>query len=285
MYESRITREHRTAIILLCDQSGSMEEEIPFRGKTVAKAEAVARILNELLEEFLNRSRRAEGVRDYFDLAVLGYSGDGVASLLSPAGEFFTVPDLARKPVRANRETVLRRLPSGNQVTASVNQKYWIEPRAEGDTPMGAALSAAERLVRSWCARTANRESFPPIVINITDGEASDADGRQLCELADKIRAAGTEDGNALLFNIHLAAVDSTAGHVSFPSAIEHIPPHRYARVLYDMSSVMPECYNDTILQLLPGARPPFRAMSFNCAVSELFSMLAIGSLSVSLTA
>lgn len=286
MYEARITREHRTAIVLLCDQSGSMAEELQFRGQPMTKADAVARILNELLEEIVNRSRRAEGIRDYFDIAVLGYSGKAVSSLLSGQGEFITASQLAQKPVRIENETVLRRLPSGNQVAASVARKYWIASKSQGETPMGAALSEAARLVKSWCASSANRRSFPPVIINITDGEASDADERQLCDIADKIRSYGTEDGGSLLFNIHLAKTsDDCELSISFPSGIEEIPPRRYARLLYDMSSVVPECYNQTIFELKPNSRPPFRAMSFNCAISELFSLLAIGSLSISLNA
>lgn len=284
MYDARITREHRSAVVILCDMSGSMAEEITFRGRQLSKANAVARILNELLDEFINRCRRHDGVRDYFDIAVLGYSGEGVTSLLSRQGEFTSTEQLIRKPVRSEQETILRRLPSGNQVSASVTVRYWIEPKASGDTPMGAALSEAEKLVGEWSAKSANRQSFPPVVINITDGEASDSDARQLCAIAEKIRTTGTADGNTLFFNVHLADTDNEDA-VTFPSSALDLPANRYARVLYDMSSEVPECYNETIMQLRRNSQPPFRAMSFNCDINELFSMLAIGSLSISLTA
>jgi urease gamma subunit len=76
MYTQSITRAHRTAFILLIDGSGSMAEEVLFRGKLISKAEAVATITNELIFELMERARRAEGVRDYYDIAVLGYHGD-----------------------------------------------------------------------------------------------------------------------------------------------------------------------------------------------------------------
>ena len=161
-----------------------------------------------------------------------------------------------------------------------------MKPRAAGETPMGTALTEAYKRVRSGGAKTGNRESFPTVIINITDGEASDADAAQLRSITDKIRAVRTEDGNVLLFNIHLAATENgSSAQVSSPSRIEQIPPHSYARILYDISSEVPECYNEMILHSQPGTRPPFRAMGYNCALNELFSMLSIGSLSVSMTA
>ena len=49
MYKAKITREHRTAFIILCDRSGSMAEETRFGGQVMRKAEAVACIINMLL--------------------------------------------------------------------------------------------------------------------------------------------------------------------------------------------------------------------------------------------
>ena len=53
MYTQSITRNHRTAFILLIDGSGSMTEELRFRGRTTSKAEAVAAITNDLLFELI----------------------------------------------------------------------------------------------------------------------------------------------------------------------------------------------------------------------------------------
>lgn len=285
MYNSRITREHRTAFVLLCDMSGSMAENVDWRGQKVTKAYAVANIINRFIDELINRSRREDGVRDYFDIAVLEYSGSGVSPLLSPETDFISVAELIKRPVPAHTYTELRNLAGGNQILSTVTQRRWIEPRAEGNTPMGAALDAAGKLAAKWCARPANRESFPPMVINITDGEASDADHSELCALAERVCAVATDDGNTLLFNIHLAEAGDREPVLSFPSSIGELPHHRYVRLLYDMSSAVPECFNETVGGGRKGCAPPFRAMSFNCPIDELFSMLVIGSLSISLTA
>lgn len=281
MYSARITREHRTAFVLLTDRSGSMAEEVLFGRVRVTKADAVAQIINLLVDELVNRCRREEGVRDYFDIAVLEYSGEGVKPLLPGTGDFIVPSELVRMPVETRTRHILRRLPDGSEISSALERKEWIKPKASGNTPMGAALAEAERLVRRWCAKPANRYSFPPVVINVTDGEASDACYRELCDCADRIKSTGTQDGNTIFINIHLAKRDSgEAVEISFPCSPDELPCHPYARLLWDMSSRMPECFEPAIMESRLNGTPPFRAMSYNCSVDELFSMLTIGSVS-----
>lgn len=279
MYCSRITREHRTAFILLTDRSGSMAEEVAFEGERMTKADAVAQIINRFLEELVNRCRREEGIRDYFDIAIVEYGGEGVRYLLGADG-FITPSELAKVPCDTRTRHILRRLPGGNLVSVARSEREWITPRSAGNTPMGAALAEAEKLVRRWCSSPSNARSFPPTVINITDGEASDACNRVLCDFAAGIRGTGTSDGNTLLLNIHLAQGNREDAGVSFPCSPDELPPHHYARLLWDMSSLLPECYEQAVSEGRAGAMPPFRAISYNCAVDELFSMLTIGSVS-----
>ena len=99
MYTQSITRSHRTAFILAIDQSGSMAEKLLFRGRQTTKAEAVAEVTNRLLFELIERARRSDEVRDYYDIAVLGYSGDGIVSLLNDPEPLVPVSRLAALPV------------------------------------------------------------------------------------------------------------------------------------------------------------------------------------------
>ena len=74
------------------DGSGSMAEPIRFRGRSATKAEAVAEVADELLFELIERARRDDGVRDYYDIALIGYGGDDrVESLLPDGAETLTV--------------------------------------------------------------------------------------------------------------------------------------------------------------------------------------------------
>ena len=282
MYTQSITRAHRTAFLLLIDQSGSMNEPLCFRGREMTKAEAVAAITNDLIFELIERARRDDGVRDYYDLTVLGYSGDDeVRSLLPEDRKTMSVGELARMPIPLRTETVEHRLPDGTIALRDIPTPAWIEPRAAGQTPMYEALCEVHEIVDQWCARRENAESFPPVVFNITDGEATDCNDEELRNIAQRIRALGTDDGKVLLINIHIAA-DTTGRTVFFPSDDEADLPNRYARVLYDCSSPMPELFEGAIREAKgPGAMPPFRGMSFNASAVELLTMLNIGSISV----
>lgn len=281
-YTQSITRSHRTAFVLLIDGSGSMAEQIRFRGRLTTKAEAVAAIANDLVFELIERARRSDGVRDYYDIAVLGYSGDDEVRSLLPEGEkLVPVSVLAAREVPVRTEIAEFRQPDGSIALREIPAPAWIEPHAAGQTPMCEALRTARDLLSEWTARTVNAESFPPVVFNITDGEATDCDEEELRAAAEQLRSLRTADGNVLLINIHLAA-DDTGRTLFFPSEQEAGAPNRYAALLYDCSSRMPAVFDDAIREAKgPGALPPFRGMSFNASTTELVAMLNIGSISV----
>jgi hypothetical protein len=72
------------------------------------------------------------------------------------------------------------------------------------------------------------------VVINITDGEATDGDPEQP---ATRLRQLSSTDGNVLLFNAHLSAQDEAG--IIFPDTEEGLPDS-YARLLFRMSSLLP---------------------------------------------
>ncbi len=279
MYTQSITRTHRTAFIFVIDGSGSMAEKIRYRGRQMTKADAVASITNGMLIE---RARRSDGVRNYYDIAVLGYSGDDEVYSLLPGGrEVISVAELAAGEPPMKTELVEYRLPDGSNALREISTPAWVEPEAAGQTPMCEALRRVRDIAAAWCADPAHAESFPPIVFNITDGEATDCDDGDLRAVAEQIKSLRTADGSVLLVNIHIAAGD-TPQTVFFPTAEEAGYPNRYAAVLYDCSSPMPEVFDEAIREAKgPGAMPPFRGMSYNASAEQLITMLNIGSISV----
>jgi len=282
-YTQSITRQHRTAFVLAIDQSGSMVEELAFRGRRLSKAAAVAEVANSLLSELLLRATREGEVRDYYDIAALGYSGEGVRSLLTAGETFVPVTALENTARNMRRVAVERRLPDGRPAFNEVTVREWIAPAAAGQTPMYEALLCVHDLVEGWCRRPEHRQSFPPLIFNITDGEASDSDEEELSLISDRIRSLGTDDGCALLVNIHLASGDAAHGRI-FLTEEESAYNNRYARLLYAMSSSMPPLFEEAIRSLRgDNARGPFRGMCYNASVTELLSILNVGSISVNL--
>src|SRR2546430_11070759 len=97
---------------------------------------------------------------------------------------------------------------------------------------MCAALKEATKIVQTWCQE--HPTGFPPIVINIPDGEATDGD---LIAEARKLSAVSGEDGSGLLFNIHLS---STAGpSIELPGNANKLPD-QHAKQLFEASSTLP---------------------------------------------
>lgn len=280
MYQQSITRRHRTAFFIALDQSGSMAETLALPSGRTTKAEAVAAVTDTLLYELIERARRSDAMRDYYDICLLGYSGDGVLPLIGDR-ETYSVDQLAAIPARMRPSLVERRLPDGSTALHRIETPSRISPRATGQTPMFEALLRIRELASLWCSRPENAESFPPVVFNITDGEASDCDEEELLEAASRIRDLHTADGNVLLLNIHIATGE-TARPLLFPTREEIAAAGRYAQQLYECSSPMPRVFDMLVREMRDdNIPPPYRGMGYNASIGQVASMLDIGSVSV----
>ncbi len=283
MYERCITREHRTAFVILIDQSGSMAEKIDYDGRMITKAEAVAEVTNQIIGELIERARRQDGVRDYYDIAVVGYSGEGVTSVLGDKdGAFVSIEDLAARDVDVQMHESQRLTPSGDLISHSVATPMWVLPRAMGETPMYEGLNYTFDAVKDWISRRENIDSFPPIIFNITDGESSDCSPEGMINISHKIGSLSTTDGNAFMINVHIASTADQSSMV-FPTFEEvKALTNSKAKELSYASSVMPSIYNDMICEIrdVVGYRE-FIGVAYNASIAELVTILNIGTISV----
>lgn len=279
-YTAHITRKTPSAFVFLLDQSGSMQGDISFRGENISKAEAVATIVNETLREIQNRCQKTDGMRDYFDIALIGYGKkDNTAELAwsgDLAGKGFVKPSELKQFFLSEEKIEIEKTVRGKTVTDIKNVKTWIEPVASGLTPMNSALLKAAELLENWVVAHKGEDIFPPIVINITDGQATDAKGPELLKSARRIKDLHTSDGNVLLLNIHL----SNAGDdpVLFPSSQDMLPDDEHAVLLYDMSSEMPIVFNPEVARITnQDASGAYTGMAFNADANMLIQMMHIG--------
>ena len=63
---------------------------------------------------------------------------------------------------------------TGTMIQIPVDVPIWVEPVFAGGTPMCAALDMAYYVAYNWVM--AHPDNFPPIIVNITDGAATDGD-------------------------------------------------------------------------------------------------------------
>jgi hypothetical protein len=232
-YEAELTRANPTCLLFLIDQSSSMAE--PFGAQPEQpKAQGVADGINRLLQNLILKCAKSDGIRDYFHAGVIGYGARVQWALAGKLAGQKLVPIslIADHPLRVEQRTRKVSDGAGGLVEQQFRFPIWFEPTASGRTPMCKALTEATEAVTAFIAKYA--KCFPPLVINISDGKATDGNP----ELAAfPLRNLKTADGNVLLFNAHLSSAN--ARPIEFPSQESELPDTE-ARVLLRMSSTMP---------------------------------------------
>jgi hypothetical protein len=207
----------------------------------------VARVVNQFIEEIILTCQRTDIIKDYFEILILSYGklDDNGDSIVSAAWDgplsgktWVTVNELRNSSIRKDIIEVHNPKPFGPRILKE-ERNVWIEPCAEGLTPMRQAFEACAEYLQEWVSIHPN--SFPPMVFNITDGAVSDIKNySELSEAADKLKAITTTDGNALLFNLLL--IDNTEERREFPSIADRelFEENEYESALFDVSSFIP---------------------------------------------
>jgi len=271
MYSAEISRANPTCFVFLLDQSRSMEDRIGGDDGAPSKENVVADAINRLLQELAIKCAKEEGVRDYFYVSVIGYGkAVGPALVGALAGrEVVPLSEVAATPARL--ETRVKKVPdgAGGLVDLPIKFPIWVDPVANGGTPMSQAFALAQSVVSKWLKEHPN--CFPPVVLNLTDGESTDGDP---AASAKALRDLASTDGNVLLFNLHVSSDASPA--VSFPGS-EAALPDRYAKTLFNVSSVLPNHMRSYAMQQGYNVSGDTRGFVFNADVTSVVQFLDIG--------
>src|ERR1700722_2082809 len=177
-YSAQISRTNPACLLFLIDQSGSMADKVP-GSASQTKAETVADAINRLIQNVVLRSAKADGVRDYFYVGVIGY-GNGIRAGLGGKIPFDILIPISRVgdyPLRVETRTNLTLDADGRIVEHKSKFPIWYEPVASGKTPMREAMAVAGLGVKGFIDRFP--ASFPPIVLNLTDGLPSDGNPQE----------------------------------------------------------------------------------------------------------
>jgi hypothetical protein len=269
-YTAEISRANPSAFVFLLDQSGSMADSIG-SGEVRRKADVVADALNRLLSELAIKCAKEEGVRDYFHVAVVGY-GSSVGSAFGGAlsgRDLVPLSEVASVPARLEERTKKVDDGAGGLVEQSVKFPIWVEPITNGGTPMTQALQLAQGLVQGFVAN--HPGCFPPVVLNLTDGEATDGDPRSAAEA---VRQVSSADGQVLLFNLH---VSSSGGEpVTFPDSDARLAD-TYAKQLFSMSSTLPSHMRTFARDRGYEVSDGTRGFVYNADIASVVQFLEIG--------
>ena len=278
-YTAQITRNTPTAFIFLIDQSVSMQKYTTLYGEEMPMAEAVARIVNHQLNELVLRCVKGSETRDYYDIAIIGYGENAYSGWKGELeGRDFVKPSELKehpyKKITTKKETRTRK---GVKVV-EIEEVQWIEAEAtEGWTRVHHAFEKAKGLLDEWMEKHHDKDCYPPTIINITDGEFNGATKEYVLQQANELKSMFTNDGNVILFNIHISA--NKAVCVTCPASKDEVSFSSLATTMYEMSSLLPMRYSDRIADLRKDGTPNnrYRAMSINADMSTLIQLMDIG--------
>ena len=277
-YTADISRTNPACIMFLIDQSGSMTGDLagqPGQRKMDAAADAINRTIDTLSQ----RCSQGMEVRDYFHIGVIGYNTDrGSNPILTSALPNTTSdqPFMIISQVAASAQMVERQVRESNGVGGLVEVTrqipMWLQPTAELGTPMLTALQTATRTIEAWVSE--HPDSFPPIVINVSDGASSDGDPEEQAQIMTNLQ---TNDGNVLLFNVHLSHIPSSTT-ILYPDSVDRLPrDDEYAQTMFRMSSLLPEASRNQAANLDLPATENSRGYVFNADAVALVQFLDIG--------
>ena len=276
-YTADISRTNPACFLFLIDQSGSMNGLLAGQADQHKKDQA-ALALNRVLDEISLRCSQGMDIRDYFQIGIIGYKTDitgkaVISSLLNgttlqqPFLPISRVVELAEIEERQAKESD----GAGGLVEVTRQFPVWVRSAGEYGTPMCQTLDLASRALQNWVVQYP--DSFPPIVINISDGIPTDGDPTTF---AQQITNLQTSDGNALIFNIHLSGINAIP--CQYPGSVSEVPQgDEYAPMMFRMSSVLPESSRQQAASLGLPVNENSRGYVFNADMAALVQFLDIG--------
>jgi hypothetical protein len=236
-------------------------------------AKAANRILYETVSKCTVDLEEETIIKNRCNISVIGY-GEQVKSAFDGLFDtpWVTPEDLTTACLRV--EKIKTQVDNGDGGLEEVESEYpvWFDPYAMGSTPMAKAFDLSYSLTSQWVKD--HPDSFPPIVINITDGEPDDKQEAQTS--ASKLRSVKTSDGETLLFNIHISS--NNAPEVILPSDVSELPPgDSYAQFLFHLSSPLPEKMLGRASMSGYSVRSGARGFVYNAKPETLIEVLEIG--------
>ncbi len=269
-YSAEISRANPSCFLFLIDQSGSMADPFPADpGKR--KADGVADAINRLLQNLVIKCAKAEGVRDYYYVGVLGY-GEKISPAFGGAlagQQLVPVSQVADNPVRIEERTKKVDDGAGGIIEQKVKFPIWFDPVANKGTPMREAFTQANGILSKFLAD--HPYCFPPVVIHISDGESTDGDPT---EEMNKVTQLCSSDGNVLLFNLHIS--DKAAQPIAFPNGVAGVPD-QYAQLLFNTASQLTPFMESVAKEQGFSVQPGAKGFVFNGDLTLVIQALDIG--------
>jgi len=255
-----ITSANPCLMIYMIDQSSSMED--PFGNSKHSKAQEVCDAINAVIYETLTKCISNGIIKNRVEIALFAYYDKFVASGWggSLSNKFLHITtNIFQNPLNPDDDV-----------------PKWVLPNATGATPMLAAFKNVKELCEDWINWGSHREEcHPPVIINITDGEATDDDSSftGIKKVVQEINRLETDYGKPIIMNIHISS--RSGDRMLFPDQVNS--GDAYERLLFDISSPL---YEEMILRARKEGyhiKDNARGYIFNGAATDLIKFFNIG--------
>jgi len=253
-YNHKISPRHPQLIVILIDQSSSMNEYFfSADGKDYSFANFARRATDSFLLDILRYSFNRYA-NDTVYLAIMGYGSTTMSATPKiPMEQLpFSVTKLAENYIKKNEPD------DGDTERYSDPLGYHMDGEiAIGLPSLVDALEKTKEITEKWI--TNYPDSVPPVILNITNGlpaddpalsekvqrgSSGDLPTLPLAAIADEIKKLATTDGNVLLCNALLGAGNPFTrpplySGTMYPTNVQNID-NSFAEPLFEMSSVIP---------------------------------------------
>jgi len=260
MYEQQLSTVNPGLILILLDQSGSMRTAYADR----TKAEFAALAVNRVIGEIIQACTAGDNVKDRCHLGVIGYGSKAELLFISSASQLAENTQIMNLP---------KLIPDGAGGVVQVNQilRVFVPAISNGSTDMAGAFGLASQGVEKFIGHYP--DSFPPIVINITDGEPDDFDKASL--KASQLAELATSDGSVIIMNAYVSNDKDIL--IQLPSDDTAFSTNKFAKFLYSLSSVLPEAMLAEAINSGFSAKKGARGFIFNADPDTLIRFLRFG--------
>ena len=244
-------------------------------------ADAVNRIVDTLSQ----RCSSGMDIRNYFHIGILGFTTGGFLGTGSMKNTYTlpgTTPERPFLPIsqvvevaEIEERKVKENYGGGEAVEVTRRMPVWLRHRRGFFDPMCEMLKSIESPLTNWIDDHPN--SYPPIVIVICDGYATDGDP---LSAAQRIRSLRTNDGNVLLFTVHLSS-NIGSRPTLFPSREDGLQSLGEgaddSKMMFRMTSVLPEGSRRAAADLGFAVDEESRGFVLNADAVSLAQFLDIG--------
>lgn len=180
------------------------------------------------------------------DGSMIGYGGSSALAVDDIRSDYLS--SFADNPLRM--ENLKKKVSDGAGGLIEIDEQMpiFIEPTANGLTPMADALSFAKELIEGWLQKKPDNPA--PIIINISDGlpytgtSVDDAMNKAI-SVSKEIMAINSDDGNPLIFNSHIGDGGTQCGFEESESELSD----DQAKFLFKISSKVPESYKQAAVK------------------------------------